>query len=479
MLSPNNAHRGSRPHAAVVHRLHGNQIELAAILGGEPVLGTGGPERARPDAPACEDGPTAFCGRHPRGIVVVERARVHRDAIVIDPSVGVAPRPADEVGGALGTPGGRECRVERDLGRLVVRAHDAVASRAPRRQAGSRAGSRLRRKCLERAPRGSWTAPRPRALQALLRSRLPARDPACLRVLESRPHHGDGQPASRGRVRPCIPAHQGSRRRHAPRRLDGARRRRTDRSLSRRGEPAHARRRRSRVGGDHRTPSVRPRTQAHRAGRAPASGAEDGLATQDGREFDLIAVEAVDDRGARSTPAVRAFFADNIAPSVQITQPQPSALLTISMPPTFTVHWVGQDPDAPNGQPASYKYILLGPGSAVSVDVARAFPDSVRRYYAPNFDGWTTVPGTTTQATFFRTGHRPHLRLRHRRDRRAGRLHAVLSFYTNMFSLRVAPAAALGPRFAFYTSFFNFEGPGGAFPGPEIQMTIPAGRPSR
>jgi len=42
--------------------------------------------------------------------------------------------------------------------------------------------------------------------------------------------------------------------------------------------------------------------------------------------FRLFAVRAVDDRGAVSAPAYRAFFGENVAPTVRIVQPRPSQL---------------------------------------------------------------------------------------------------------------------------------------------------------
>lgn len=111
--------------------------------------------------------------------------------------------------------------------------------------------------------------------------------------------------------------------------------------------------------------------------------------------FDLIAVRAVDDRGAMSEPIVRAMFGDNVAPSVRITCPRENSLLNPpSVPSTFRIRWEGVDPDGAGGRPAYYKYKLFRcVASEFSCSVLLSNPDSLRRFYAPAFAGWDSVGG--------------------------------------------------------------------------------------
>ena len=107
----------------------------------------------------------------------------------------------------------------------------------------------------------------------------------------------------------------------------------------------------------------------------------------------FFSVRAVDDRGAVSEPATRAFFADNVAPEVQITQPSPSLLTITFVPPTIRIRWQGNDPDGKlPSRLAKYKFKLLGPGGEFPIDFAVRDPDSLRRYYAPAFAGWDWCP---------------------------------------------------------------------------------------
>lgn len=114
----------------------------------------------------------------------------------------------------------------------------------------------------------------------------------------------------------------------------------------------------------------------------------------------VLAVRAVDDRGAISPAAVRAWFGDNIAPAVQIVSPEPHPLLAAQVANPITIHWKGQDIDGEPRRPSSYRYHVLREGnSEFPIDVALSNPDSLRRFYEPEFKGWTEVPGESTSVT--------------------------------------------------------------------------------
>ncbi len=173
-------------------------------------------------------------------------------------------------------------------------------------------------------------------------------------------------------------------------------------------------------------------------------------------EFDFFAVRAVDERGAVSKPACRAFFAENVAPEVRIIQPYPSSLLMPSVPPAFTVRWEGSDPDGPNGRPAKYKFRLFKLDSSVPWQVWLSDPDSLRRQFAPAFAGWDSVPGdsTATRLADLTVGSR-YLFVITALDAE-GAYTPWFDLNANMLCMVVAAAGTVGPRLTVFNSFFNY-----------------------
>src|SRR5262245_59082663 len=80
------------------------------------------------------------------------------------------------------------------------------------------------------------------------------------------------------------------------------------------------------------------------------------LSTDKRDETHVFAVRAVDDRGAISAPVSVAVVGDNIAPSVVITDPQPSPVFAPITGTSVQIRWSGQDPD---GQLVKYKFRLF------------------------------------------------------------------------------------------------------------------------
>ena len=119
-----------------------------------------------------------------------------------------------------------------------------------------------------------------------------------------------------------------------------------------------------------------------------------GAAAREPQRFTLW---AIDDRGARSEPATLAIYASgNIAPTVVITSPQPSALLQAQVGSELCINWSGIDPDGVNTQkPVKYKFLILDlsdPGN----DIYLANPDSLRRLaVATNWAGWDSTSADT------------------------------------------------------------------------------------
>lgn len=121
-----------------------------------------------------------------------------------------------------------------------------------------------------------------------------------------------------------------------------------------------------------------------------------------GLDFHTFALRAVDDLGAVSPVVIRAFFAANVAPDVQITQPLPSALLRAQVPVPFRIEWEGDDPDGQGkgkgkGRPIDAYRIRLLHLDDPNNNVYLSNPDSlVRQGVATNWQDWRLVDGDTT-----------------------------------------------------------------------------------
>jgi len=140
----------------------------------------------------------------------------------------------------------------------------------------------------------------------------------------------------------------------------------------------------------------RTESRSHILHARPAiTAAISGRRTSEPRFF---GVRAVDDQGAVSEVAARAFVGDNVAPQVQIVAPQATPVWVPLLVNGATVRWEGVDPDARTGKPLEYRYLLLDQNSSFPISLALQDPDSLRRFYAPDFEGWTSV-GHKTELT--------------------------------------------------------------------------------
>lgn len=122
----------------------------------------------------------------------------------------------------------------------------------------------------------------------------------------------------------------------------------------------------------------------------------DSIVAGGGRRFHTFVIQAVDDGGAKSAPEHVSFDATTIAPSIQLSSPRPSRLLTAQLTSSFRARWEAQDPDGVTSRsPAHILYRVFGPSSAPSYDAIRADPETLTAF-APSFAGWDSLPGTAT-----------------------------------------------------------------------------------
>ena len=86
-------------------------------------------------------------------------------------------------------------------------------------------------------------------------------------------------------------------------------------------------------------------------------------------------------------------------PSATIVPP-PSHLFVRQVPPTFTLQWAPNVPVPGGPTPTRYRYRLFSQfDPSFDLQTLLVRPDSLVRYYAPAFPGWTEVQGIVTQAT--------------------------------------------------------------------------------
>ena len=175
----------------------------------------------------------------------------------------------------------------------------------------------------------------------------------------------------------------------------------------------------------------------------------------------VFAVRAVDDQGVMSDPEAFAIGGNNLPPIVRITRPVPGLAFTPNLPPTVRMEWEGIDPDGQNtAVPVRYVFRLFTqhnpdrPDIPNFIDWALTYPDSLRRFYAPDFVGWTSVSGETT--SFEYRGLNPgtqYLFVVTGFDE-AGDYDPIFSANKNMLKFNVTFAGTSGPPLTMFNEVF-------------------------
>jgi hypothetical protein len=202
--------------------------------------------------------------------------------------------------------------------------------------------------------------------------------------------------------------------------------------------------------------------------------------------FHVFVIRAVDDRGAHSEPAARAFYSYGIAPTVQIDSPRPSALRVPSVAPAMRIRWSGKDFIDPNGtlfeKPVQYKYKLFKRGSGVPWTAWLLEPDSLRRQFAPGFAGWDSTGPEGAQVQYTNLIPNSEYMFVVVSFARSGAYSPIFSLDANVLCFYVGFAGVYGPQLTMYNSFFQFTYPTGGFPSPldptwAVQLQAPSAQP--
>jgi len=200
----------------------------------------------------------------------------------------------------------------------------------------------------------------------------------------------------------------------------------------------------------------------------------------------VISIFAVDNQGVLSKqPASRGFFSFTQCPIVQISQPAPNSAFTPTVTPTVTFSWNGQDPDGQfTAKPVRWVFRLFGdqnpdfPRLQIPfTSWALLYPESLRTYYAPDFNGWTSVGAETT--TFQYHGLLPgnYYLFAITGFDEAGAYDPVLAAGRNLLKLGVSFAGSAGPVIRMYNQFFDYTYPYGGHDQGEsrwFRLEVPA-----
>ena len=198
-------------------------------------------------------------------------------------------------------------------------------------------------------------------------------------------------------------------------------------------------------------------------------------------DFHVFVIKAVDDDGAESPRKNRAFFSYTIAPSVQILNPGPSALLRAQVTPSVRIDWTGSDPDGQFSQkPVKYKYKMIDLSDPDN-QIFLALPDSLRiRESATNWAGWDSTSADTQFVQFTNlTPGKSYLFVLIGFDE-AGAYSPVFSLNSNMLQLTAGFASSNGPRIHIWNQFIDFVYQSGGYstdPLRWINIEIPSNIP--
>jgi hypothetical protein len=146
------------------------------------------------------------------------------------------------------------------------------------------------------------------------------------------------------------------------------------------------------------------------------------------------------------------------------------------------VAWEGQTFEDSTGAAArlvEYKHFLITETTEVPISVARTYPDSIRRYYAPRgWPGWTSERASATGALLEGlVPNHEYLFVITCFDN-AGNYDPLFSLNKNMIYMRVVEAAAAGlPQITVFNEFFLHSEHFGRFdPSRVIDVDVPAGQ---
>ncbi len=197
--------------------------------------------------------------------------------------------------------------------------------------------------------------------------------------------------------------------------------------------------------------------------------------------YHVVAIKAVDDRGACSAPAVAAFFTFTVAPTVTFLAPKrTSALIDPQLPPTTTFEWTGFDPDGPTRRPAYYRYRrFMKTDREFDYLTLQLYPDSLRKRYGPDFASWDSIAGDTCRvmARAMTPGAVGVMAVVAFDE--AGAYTPVFSYDGNLLRFICANPNLMGPRMTVWNDYFTYSYASGGYntdPTSFLSLEVAGGR---
>ena len=197
--------------------------------------------------------------------------------------------------------------------------------------------------------------------------------------------------------------------------------------------------------------------------------------------YHVFAIEAVDDRGLASAPAVAAYFTYTVAPTVQFLLPTGNRLIQPQVPPSATIVFTGTDPDGQGSKrPLYYRYHLFADGNPeFDYRTLLINPDSLRRRYAPRFAAWDSISGDTCRLRVgSMTPGRGYVLAVVAFDE-AGAYSPVFSYDGNLLQFFCSFPSVLGPRLTVWNESFSYTYVSGSYssdPSSYLHLDVPGGR---
>jgi len=114
-------------------------------------------------------------------------------------------------------------------------------------------------------------------------------------------------------------------------------------------------------------------------------------------------------------------------------------------------------------QPVAYRWKLLGATSEFTPLHALADPDSLRRFYAPDFAGWDSLAGDVSSVSLRDLPPGQEFLFVIVAIDQAGAYSPVFSAEQNMLQFHVDPTATLGPKLSISSPTFAYSFPSGGF----------------